>query len=94
VYGWKAGAVEKFSGKVVIGGEPVPEPDIPDNGLSGLAKTAYESALKVFSVSRESEAQELAKSYSSVASQAAALPSMTAEQMTIQLRESNRAGTN
>jgi hypothetical protein len=91
VYGWKAGSVEKFSGKVVIGGEPIPDPVEPDNGLSGLAKTAYENALKVFSLKRESEAQELAKSYSSVASQAAALPGMTAQQMTEQLREANRA---
>ncbi len=97
VYGWKAGNVEKYSGKVVIGGPPQPEPGPidpvdPDNGLSGLAKVSYDAAMKVFSVTREEEARELARVYSSVASQAAALPNMTAAQMTQQVRESNRTG--
>lgn len=96
VYGWKAGSVEKYSGKVVIGGPPQPEPgpidpvDPDDNGLTGLAKASYEAAMKVFSVTREAEAAALAKTYRSVASQAAALSNMTAAQMTQQVREANR----
>jgi hypothetical protein len=99
VYGWKAGSVEKYSGKVVIGGPPQPEPGPidpvdPDNGLTGLAKVSYEAAMKVFSVTREQEAKELARVYSSVSSQSAALPNMTAAQMTQQVRESNRDSMN
>jgi hypothetical protein len=99
VYGWKAGSVEKYSGKVVIGGPPQPEPGPidpvdPDIGLTGLAKVSYEAAMKVFSVTREQEAKELARVYSSVSSQAAALPNMTAAQMTQQVRDSNRDSMN
>lgn len=96
VYGWKAGGVEKYSGKVVIGGEPQPEPGPidpvipPDDGLTGLAKISRDAAIKVFSVTRETEALALAKTYRSVASQAAALSNMTAAQMTQQVREANR----
>lgn len=95
VYGWKAGSVEKYSGKVVIGGEPQPEPGPidpvdPDDSLTGLAKISRDAALKVFSVTREAEAQAIAKTYRSVASQAAALSNMTAAQMTQQVREANR----
>lgn len=91
VYGWKAGGVEKFSGKIVVGGDPIPDPVIPpDNSVTGLAKISREAALKVFSVQRETEAQAIAKVYRSVASQAAALSNMTAAQMTQQVREGNR----
>lgn len=95
VYGWKAGSVEKYSGKVVIGGDPQPEPGPidpvePDDTLTGLAKISRDAALKVFSVTREAEAQAIAQVYRSVASQAAALSNMTTGQMTEQIRAGNR----
>lgn len=91
VYGWQAGKVEKYSGKIVIGGPPQPvDPVIPDVDLDGLAKVSYEAAMKVFSVGREAEAKAIAQVYRSAASQAAALPNMTAAQMTQQVREGNR----
>lgn len=94
VYGWKSSGVEKYSGKIVIGGSlpgpSPPQPVEPDDTLSDLAKLSRDAGLKVFSVSREAEAKALAQVYRSVSSQAAALSNMTAAQMTQSVREGNR----
>jgi len=86
-FGWSAGKKpEKYRGKIVIGGD-APQPPPPDV-LEGLAGVSRSQALKVFSVSREEEAAKIAEAYLSAASKAAALPGLSAKDMTDSVRES------
>jgi hypothetical protein len=85
-FGWSTGQKpEKYRGKIVIGGDvPAPVPDV----LDGLAEISRSKALKVFSVGRTEEAAKIAEAYLSAASKAAAIPGVTAKDMTESVRES------
>lgn len=86
-FGWSAGQKpEKYRGKIVIGGDAPPPP--PPDVLEGLAEISRSKALKVFSVGRAEEAAKIAEAYLNAASKAAAIPGVTAKDMTESVRES------
>ncbi len=94
-FGWKPGSKpEKYKSELVIGGTvpPGPQPGPgpgpgPAPDLEGLAKISYDAAMAVFSIGREAEAKQFANAYRSVSSRAAALPGMTARDMTNEIRK-------